>query len=217
MNQEPENQARAFVMNLMPATDVEGQSPLHHAELAKLANSGPETGGVVLRELRLLGHLTLRCNPDNAEQLAVAERILGVALPVQPLTSAQSGERVIRWVSPDEWLLSLPGQDAFAIENSLQQQMPGHFSVVNGSGGLTVLQLSGEHVMDVLKKSVPVDLHIREFPVGKVVSTVFAKSAAMLHRTGEQQFELVIRRSFADYIWLWLQDASREYGLIVEA
>ncbi|TNF08513.1 MAG: sarcosine oxidase subunit gamma, partial [Pseudomonadales bacterium] len=30
-------------------------------------------------------------------------------------------------------------------------------------------------------------------------------------------WELVIRRSFADYFWLWLQDACAEYGLAVEA
>ncbi|MES2089026.1 MAG: sarcosine oxidase subunit gamma family protein, partial [Pseudomonadota bacterium] len=29
--------------------------------------------------------------------------------------------------------------------------------------------------------------------------------------------ELVIRRSFSDYWWLWLQDASAEYGLNVQA
>ncbi|OUC50154.1 hypothetical protein B7939_13495, partial [Eggerthia catenaformis] len=30
-------------------------------------------------------------------------------------------------------------------------------------------------------------------------------------------WELVVRRSFADYFWLWLQDASAEYGLQVAA
>jgi len=48
-------------------------------------------------------------------------------------------------------------------------------------------------------------------------STVFAKSTATIRRSGEQRFELIIRRSFSDYIWLWLQDASREYGLVIEA
>jgi len=37
----------------------------------------------------------------------------------------------------------------------------------------------------------------------------------VIRRTGEQQWELVIRRSFADYVWLWLQDACAEYGLVV--
>jgi sarcosine oxidase subunit gamma len=32
---------------------------------------------------------------------------------------------------------------------------------------------------------------------------------------GPQEFELVVRRSFADYLWLWLQSASQEFGLAI--
>ena len=39
----------------------------------------------------------------------------------------------------------------------------------------------------------------------------------MIRRTGEEVWELLVRRSFADYIWLWLQDASAEYGMAIEA
>ncbi|MDI3326661.1 sarcosine oxidase subunit gamma family protein, partial [Pontibacterium granulatum] len=35
-------------------------------------------------------------------------------------------------------------------------------------------------------------------------------------RKGDTEFELVVRRSFADYIWLWIQDASREFGLVID-
>ena len=38
----------------------------------------------------------------------------------------------------------------------------------------------------------------------------------VIRRTGEEVWELVVRRSFADYIWLWLQDAGAEYGLAIE-
>ncbi|PPS59319.1 hypothetical protein CRX72_21215 [Pantoea sp. BRM17] len=56
-----------------------------------------------------------------------------------------------------------------------------------------------------------------QFPVGKVAGSVFAKSSALIRRTGPESWELVIRRSFAEYIWLWLRDASREYGLKITA
>ena len=106
---------------------------------------------------------------------------------------------------------------AFDVETRFRDEMDGHYSLVNGSGGSTVLELSGDNVVDMLKKCTPIDLHPSEFPVGKVVSTVFAKSTAVIRRTGEKQFELVIRRSFSDYLWLWIQDASREFGLVVDA
>lgn len=208
---------KAAVMNQVPSSAIEGQSPLHHVELNYLAQHGPKVGGVYLRELTLLGHLVLRCHADNAEQLDAVERVLGMALPLQPLTSVEQGGYSIRWMSPDEWLILLPDLATFEIETQFRDVMPGHYSLVNNSGGSAVLELSGEHALDVLKKSTSVDLHLKAFPVGKVVSTLFAKSTAILRRIDEQRFELVIRRSFADYIWLWIQDASLEYGLVIDA
>ncbi|MCB5160493.1 sarcosine oxidase subunit gamma [Marinomonas algarum] len=208
---------KAAVMNQVPGPDVEGQSPLHHADFAGLAKRGMQEGGIHLRELALLGHLTLRCDSSNHEQVACVAAILGVSLPLTPLTSAEKGAYSIRWMSPDEWLILVPGLEAFSIESQFRDAMPGHYSLVNSSGGSTVLMLSGDNAVELLKKSTTVDWHLSEFPVGKVVSTLFAKSTATIRRTGDQCFELVIRRSFADYIWLWIQDASLEYGLVIKA
>ncbi|MEJ2044043.1 MAG: sarcosine oxidase subunit gamma family protein [Reinekea sp.] len=204
------------LMNQLPDSSIQGESPLHHVGFETLAEHGPKTGGVVLRELKLLGHLTLRCNPESKEQLTAAKKILGVDLPLAPLTSDEKDGVSVRWIAPDEWLILVPGDKAYSIEASFRNNMPGHYSIVNSSGGSTVLQVSGDQVVDMLKRCTPVDLHIKEFPVGKVVSTVFAKSGAVIRRTGNTQFELVIRRSFADYIWLWIQDASQSFGLVIE-
>jgi len=208
---------KAAVMNQLPSSEIQGQSPLHHADLATLASKGPKQGGVHLREHKLLGHLTLRCNQSDEAQKAAVEKVLGLALPLSPLTSVESESYSIRWLSPDEWLILVPGLEAFDIETKFRAEMPGHYSLVNSSGGSTVLEVSGENVIEMLKKSVSVDLHDSEFPVGKVVSTLFSKSTVIMRRTGDLRFELIIRRSFSDYIWLWIQDASREFGLVIEA
>jgi sarcosine oxidase subunit gamma len=212
-----ETRSSVAVMNQVPdtAANVRGESPLHHVDLANMASLSPPGAGVIFKELALQGHLTLRCNPDDAVLTSTAQQILGVALPLRPLTSVEGADVVIRWIAPDEWLISLPNDKVFELEARFRAQMTGHYSLVNGSGGLTVFILSGKHVVDVLKKSTPVDVHESVFPVGKVVSTVFTKSSAVVRRLGPQEFELVVRRSFADYIWLWLQSASQEYGLAV--
>ncbi|MEI8598550.1 sarcosine oxidase subunit gamma family protein [Vibrio sp. M60_M31a] len=57
------------------------------------------------------------------------------------------------------------------MESAFREQTKGHYSLVNGSGGSTILELSGTHAVDVLKKSTPIDVHLKEFPVGRVVST----------------------------------------------
>jgi len=216
----PETQATVdvAVMNqLTTAKDVRTESPLHHAELDKLAARNPRTGGVMLRELKLLGHLTLRGSQQNQSFMNGCAEVLGVALPTQPLTSVEKGGVSIRWISPDEWLVVLPGDQAYEVEQGLRAAIEGHFSVVNVSGGQTIVELSGPNARDMLKKCIPLDIHPSQFPVGKVAGTVFAKSTAVVRRSGEESWELVIRRSFADYIWLWLQDAGREYGLVIKS
>jgi len=207
------------IMNQVPdaAAGVRAESPLHHADLATVAQKGNKSGGVHFRELGLMGHLTLRCDPKNAELTSAAAGVLGVELPFKPLTSVESGDTIVRWIAPDEWLITVSNDKAFDLESRFRAEMNGHYSLVNGSGGLTMYKLAGDKVVDMLKKSTPVDLHETEFPVGKVVSTVFAKAGAIIRRTGANEFELVVRRSFADYLWLWIQSASEEFGLVVEA
>src|SRR3989338_6209820 len=116
-----------------------------------------------------------------------------------------------------EWLLTLPCGEEFAAEQQLREALGDlHHQVVNVSGGQTILELSGPKVRELLMKSSSYDVHPSNFPVGKAVGTVFAKSQLVIRHTGEDCWELLVRRSFADYIWLWLQDASAEYGLVIK-
>ena len=143
-------------------------------------------------------------------------KAIGLELPVA-LTVVANGDMSLQWLGPDEWLLIVPGGQEVPVENALRDALAGqHIQVVNVSGGQTLLELNGPNVRDVLMKSTSYDVHPNNFPVGKAVGTVFAKSQLVIRRTGEETWELLIRRSFSDYWWLWLQDASAEYGLAIE-
>lgn len=196
-----------------PATGVKAEAPLHHADLAKLVGKGRKNAGVKLRDRKLLGHLTLRGNghdPAFAEGVAKA---VGLELP-GALALVSRGETSLQWLGPDEWLLIVPAGEEVATENSLREALAGqHIAVVNVSGGQSLLELSGPNVRQVLMKSTSYDVHPDNFPVGKAVGTVFAKSQLVIRRPSEDVWELLVRRSFSDYWWLWLQDASAEYGL----
>ncbi|HEN8714309.1 MULTISPECIES: sarcosine oxidase subunit gamma [Pseudomonas] len=200
-----------------PGADAKAQSPLHHADLASLVGKGRKNAGVTLREKKFLGHLTLRGDGHDPEFAAGVHKALGLELPVA-LTVVANSEMSLQWLGPDEWLLIVPGGQEFAVEQKLRAALEGqHIQVVNVSGGQSLLELRGPHVREVLMKSTSYDVHPNNFPVGKAVGTVFAKSQLVIRRTAEDTWELVIRRSFADYWWLWLQDASAEYGLSIEA
>ncbi|MNZ83067.1 Sarcosine oxidase, gamma subunit family [compost metagenome] len=200
-----------------PGNDVKAESPLHHADLPSLVGKGRKNAGVTLREHKFLGHLTLRGDGRDPAFAGGVFKALGLELPVA-LTVVANGEMSLQWLGPDEWLLIVPGGQELAVEQKLRDALDGqHIQVVNVSGGQTLLELSGPNVRDVLMKSTSYDVHPNNFPVGKAVGTVFAKSQLVIRRTGEETWELLIRRSFSDYWWLWLQDAAAEYGLSIEA
>lgn len=196
---------------------IEGQSPLHHAGLAELVGKGKSGAGITLREKKLRGHLTLRGDAHDPAFAKGVQDVLGMDLPVA-LTLVANGETSLQWMGPDEWLLIVPEGEEFATEQRLREALAGqHIQIVNVSGGQTLVELSGEKVRELLMKSTPYDVHPSNFPVGKAVGTHFAKSQLIIRHTAEDVWELVVRRSFADYIWLWLQDASAEYGLAIKA
>ena len=129
-------------------------------------------------------------------------------------TATEDATLCVRWVAPDEWLLSCELHDAFNIEQQLRDSLSGKsVAIVNVSGGFTTLVLQGEHALDVLRKSTAYDVHPDNFNAGKVVNTVFAKTQVTLRCIAVNQYELIVRRSFADYVWHWLQVVSAEYGL----
>ena len=196
------------------SNSIKVESPLHHAELDQLIGQ-EKNGGIVLREAKLLGQLNLRVNAKDADFLAGVQKALGVALPTSPCSSAKSELAQIMWLAPDEWLVVVASGSEYEVEQKLRSNLKGHFAVSDVSGAQTILELSGSNVIELMKKSTGYDLHLDSFPVGKVIGTTFAKAGAHILRVSEDKFQLVIRRSFSDYIWLWIQQASKEYGLVI--
>jgi sarcosine oxidase subunit gamma len=207
----------ANVYQQRPTTGEKAESPLFHADLNSLVGKGRNNPGVTLREKTLLGHLTLRGDGKDPAFAAGVAKALGMELPVA-LTVVANGDSSLQWLGPDEWLLIVPSGEELATEQRLRAALDGlHIAVVNVSGGQTLLELTGPKVRELLMKSTSYDVHPNNFPVGKAIGTVFAKSQLVIRRTGEETWELLIRRSFSDYWWLWLQDASAEYGLSIKA
>ncbi|BCB06548.1 sarcosine oxidase subunit gamma [Vreelandella venusta] len=198
-------------------TAIPVESPLAFSYRHSGAPRAGSSSRVQLRERAMLGHLILR---GGAIVLDEAVRdVLGISLPGKPQALVQdaSGERSIQWLSPDEWLVIVPGGEEFPLETQLRERLgDSHYAISDVSGGQTVLEITGEAARELLMKAVVYDVHPRHFPVGKGVTTVFAKATTILRRPSEERWELVVRRSFADYCYRWLLDAAAEYGVNVE-
>ena len=157
------------------------------------------------------GKLIMRCDTADRKIAAAAKKALGLALPVEPLTSAAGEKANVCWLGPDEWLLLCAEDGREALQTALETALAGqHASVVDVSDAYVGFAVTGPKAAELLAKGCSLDLHPTAFAQGRVARTTLAKADITLLRTAEG-FRLYILRSFADYAGLWLTDAAREY------
>ncbi len=178
--------------------------------------------GVRLAERTGLGKIDLRGDPADRGFMTGIGRVLDLLLPTEPNTTASKGSITALWQGPDQWLLICPADDVAFFINTLRQATAGsHAALTDVSDGRIALRLAGPSARDLLAKGCPLDLHPRRFQPGQCAQSLLAKAAVLCHLCADdaQQgptFDLYVARSFADYLWTWLEDAGREYGVQVE-
>lgn len=186
------------------------QTPLHAFGLAHLAKPRDESKGVWANEVAPLGFVSLRGDPLDDAFVAAASGVLGCPLPVASCSVAASSTCKALWLSPDEWMIVCPRDLRTEIVSSLNERLAGIRSqVADNSGGYTLVWLTGDKADDVLSHVSVYDL--AGLAPGRVVGTTFGKTSIYLHREGSG-YLLMLRRSFADYIWRYLMRAAEPYG-----
>jgi sarcosine oxidase subunit gamma len=194
--------------------------PLDHLGLAARAGV-PGGAGAWLGEIRFRAMLNLRGDPGVAEFLRAAETASGAVLPVVPNTVARADGMTVLWLGPDEWLIvSAPGSEA-ALEAKLADAVGPQGGCVTDVGeSRTIILVSGPRARDVLAKGCPLDLHPSAFGETACAQSLVGPVGVALCRApagpaDPPRFELIVLRSFADFLWRFLEDAGQEYGVAV--
>ena len=180
-----------------------------------LASCPANEDGAIGVDIRLqpnLGHVNLRGDPDNADFIAAAESALEQELPVTPNTMGTGTQRVY-WLGPNEWLVVTQVTESLDLTARLRKSLSGQYaSVTDVTGGQIAMQLSGPRVTDVLAKGCTLDFHPDIFTAGSCAQSGLAKANVLIGLVDDHAtFEIVVRRSFAEYLALWLRHAAREY------
>lgn len=191
------------------------ESPLARVKHAAQATEAGAAPGLIVREEPFLGHLNLRGKPEDAHFAGAVTGVMGDSLPMVPNTLTELNAITMYWLGPDEWLIITPDESRKRIEVDLRRALSAqHFALTDVSGGQTVLHLHGGHVRDVLAKGCPIDFHPRVFGIGQCAQSHLGKAPILIGQLEEQPyFELIVRRSFAAYVWTWLEVAAEEYGV----
>ncbi len=191
------------------------QSALTNFFGAAAPGSRTDSDGVVISERPFLGHLNLRGDPQDAGFMSAAESVLGFGLPTKPNTVTAKDDLLALWLGPDEWHVVTPPAAQTPLLDSLDAALNGtHFAVTDVTGGQTVITVSGPRSRDVLAKGCPLDLHPSAFKPANCAQTLLAKANVIIRCVDNSPtFELIVRRSFAEYTAQWLNDAALEYGV----
>lgn len=149
-----------------------------------------------VREIGPLGMLTLRAKPDHPG-LDAALAAVGLARP-EPRRILRAGARACGWMSPDEYLILLPYDEANAALAALQVSLAGtHHLAVNVSDARAVFRIEGEKAAQVLAKLMPVDF--ATLAPGELRRSRAAQTAAAIWEE-DGGFTLVAFRSAASYM-----------------
>ncbi len=152
--------------------------------------------------------VNLRGRYEDAAFRALAEDVLHQPLPQSPNTLTR-GAHEVYWLGPDEWLIASPADSA--VVTALGGRVPAANAL---HGGLLQLDLVGEAGPELLARGCTLDLHPHAFPAGACAQTALAKASVLIGRPGEEDsLTVIVRRSFAEYVALWLADAGEEAGL----
>lgn len=162
-----------------------------------------------------LSIVNLRGDPQDSVFCQAASQALGIALPTAACSTANDLHTRIVWAGPDDWFVISANRTPSALCALLREHLQGlHTAVTDVSSGYRVLRLRGSAVREALAQGCPLDLHPRAFKVGQSAGSVFFKASVWLWQTDDAPtFEVLVRRSFSEYVWEMLQRGSRESGL----
>lgn len=206
------------------------QSALDHlgisGGLAGQTNEDTAGAEVRLAEKLLPAAVNLRGDLSDPAFAEAVTSVLGVAPPAEPNTAAGSNSLALLWLGPDEWIAiqhDAPPEAEQRLAAKLREALGDlHAAVTEIGEQYACIHIAGAKAREVIVKGSPLDLHPRVFgrpsheTGGRCAQTHLAKTAVILHQVDEEPaFDLYTRRSFSDYLWRWLADAGREYGLVV--
>jgi heterotetrameric sarcosine oxidase gamma subunit len=159
--------------------------------IAKSALDGQSLtlGAVTLNEVTVGPITSIAVFPGGAKATAKGLKTLGLSIPLPNRFAEKNGARIV-WTGRDQaFLVGVPPP---VLEGA---------ALTDQSDGWAVLGITGTGAVEALARLVPVDLRLAAFAVGRAVRTQVNHMNAVILRTGDYAFEIMVFRSMARTVW----------------
>jgi len=195
------------------------QSALASRHLPARATALLGDAGIGLSERPHGALINLHGDLADGDFLAGVQEVLGIAPPGEPNTLRRQGDFAILWLGPDEWWIKGPPGAEGALAGRLREALAScHAAIVDVTDTRTIIRIVGRSARALLAKGCTLDLHPRVFGPDRCAQSGLAKAGVLIHQLDDEPtFDVYVLRSFADYLWTWLEDAAAEYAPVVLA
>ena len=188
------------------------------ASVYEVGRKGIGTGeaSVSIKEITGRDIVQLAAWPDTVTAAAKkAAKTVGHALPGDTHAAASKGKTSVFRIAPEKFLIVCPLRARMG--EALRKAFKAEQAVVTDLGhSRTIIRISGAAARDVLSRGVAADLDAGQFAQGTFVQTGIHSIATICHRSGRDQFDLIVARNFAVNIYEWLEETSAQFGYVVE-
>jgi methylglutamate dehydrogenase subunit D len=169
--------------------------------------------GVTVMERVGLGIAAVMVRRGERAKLSDAIKdLFGVALPAGAEWIAQDGVTFLG-TGPGKWL-AISDANGTTFAHSIEAKLRGLASVVEQSGGLGVLRLSGRNLFETLAKGVQIDLAADKFPVGSAAITSIAHIGVTLWKVDDAPtIDIAVARSLCGSFQHWLEMSTSAHSL----
>ena len=168
---------------------------------------------LVIKEIKPIMKLIIR--GKTKEFISAIGKNLSMLLPTEANTSTSGETLTAFWLSPDEWMLvsnEAVNQDTniYKIEdnliNSISKNNLG--AVTDVSDQFVMINIKGSKVFDLFATGSPFDFNQFKNKKGSVVQTILSHIDVIIHLTEINEVNLLVRRSFSEHLYSWLNDSA---------
>ena len=186
-------------------------SPLGVAYKPGLHGNRDNGAGVTLTEPQPGSILQLAAWPGQEKTvIAIVGEISGLALPDGAGGGAASRTASAFGFAPGKFMVIDEAEGVSARYSAALLQDIG--VVTDLSHGRTTIRVAGSKAEWVLSKLFAIDFSLPAFPLGAGRSTTHHDIFTQIQRTGQEQFDLYVFRSFARSFWKTICHAAEDVG-----
>jgi len=139
-------------------------------------------------------------------------KIDGLSLPQQnPLVSANENLRIL-WIGPDTWICISANANLIDLISSACSD--NDFAITDLSHSRAVIEVKGNHTLDVIKKGSPLNVNDNVFTEGNCANTTYNGINILIDfiSNNPKTIRLFALRSFGGSFYHSITDAALEFG-----